>query len=65
MNKQEKVVALLRENPEITAKEIAEMALLSLRTIKSILADLTKDNIIEREGTNRKGIWIVKQQVDL
>ena len=61
----EKVLALLRENPKITAKEIAEITSLSLRTIRNILADLIKDNIIEREGADKKGIWIVKQQINL
>jgi len=56
----EKVLALLRKKPNMTANEMSEVMSLSLRTIKSILADLVKENYIEREGTNKKGEWIVK-----
>jgi len=56
----EKVLALLRENPKITAKEMVEITLLSLRTVKNTLADLINQSIIERQGSRKDGIWIVK-----
>ena len=32
----------------------------SIRTIKNILADLASQNIIERQGARKYGIWIIK-----
>jgi len=57
----EKVLALLQENPKMTAKEMAGITSLSLRTIRNILADLTNKNIIERQGADKKGSWIIKE----
>ena len=56
----EKVLALLTENPNITAKEMADTISISLRTIRNILADLINQNIIERQGSRKDGIWIIK-----
>ena len=56
----EKVLALLKENPKITAKEIMEITTLSIPTIKRILSNLIDKKIIEREGSRKKGNWIVK-----
>jgi len=58
----EKVIALLQENPKITANKMAEITSLSLRTIRNILSDLTNQNFIERQGADKKGIWIIKEQ---
>jgi predicted HTH transcriptional regulator len=55
----EKVLTLLRENPNITAKEMADITSFSIRTVRNILADLTKENIIERQGADKSGFWIV------
>jgi ATP-dependent DNA helicase RecG len=56
----EKVLTLLRENPKITAKEMASITSISLRTIKNILADLVDKNIVERLGSRKDGFWMVK-----
>ena len=57
----EKVLALLRENPKITINEMAETTSLSHRTIKNVLAYLTNQKNIERQGSRKGGIWIVKE----
>ena len=62
LSNKEKVLDLLRDNPNITAKEMAEITTLSNRTIKRILADLTNSNIIKREGSRKDGIWIIKNK---
>jgi predicted HTH transcriptional regulator len=61
----EKVLALLRDNPEMTAKEIVESTDLSLRTIRNILTKLKNSGIIERQGADKDGFWIIKDKNDL
>jgi ATP-dependent DNA helicase RecG len=61
----EKVLALLRENPKITANQMVEITKISLRTIRRILDNLANQNIIERQGSDKNGIWIVKDKNDL
>jgi predicted HTH transcriptional regulator len=53
-------LALIRENSRITAKEMAEKTELSERTIRNILAELQKNQLIERIGARKEGIWILK-----
>jgi ATP-dependent DNA helicase RecG len=60
----EKVLSLLRENPKITANHIAEITLLSLRTIRNIQAKLKNNGIIERQGSDKDGEWIVNDKDD-
>jgi ATP-dependent DNA helicase RecG len=58
---EDKILALILENPKITAKEMREMAEIPLRTVERILAELTDNNVIERAGGKRFGTWIVKK----
>ena len=59
-----KVLDLLKYNPKIKAKEMVEITKLSLRTIRRILDNLANQNIIERQGSRKDGIWIVKDKND-
>jgi predicted HTH transcriptional regulator len=52
---------LIRENPKITAKEMAEKTEISLRTIRRILDNLANKNIIERQGPDKNGIWLINK----
>ena len=38
-------------------KEYADKLSVSLPTVKRLFAKLQKDNVLVREGTNRKGYW--------
>jgi predicted HTH transcriptional regulator len=58
------VLALLRENPKITANQIAEITLLSLQTIRNIQAKLKNSGIIERQGSDKDGEWIINARND-
>ncbi|GAB6010404.1 ATP-binding protein [Dysgonomonas reticulitermitis] len=58
---EDKILALIRENPKITAKEMVEMAEIPLRTVERILAELTDNKVIERAGGKRFGTWVVKK----
>ena len=61
----EKVLALLQYNPNMTAKEMVDITQLSLRTIKNIIAELKNKDIIERQGSKKDGIWVIKGRNDL
>jgi ATP-dependent DNA helicase RecG len=56
----EKVLALIQENSRITAKEIAVKTDLSLRTVRNILDELKNKQLIERQGSRKNGMWILK-----
>lgn len=49
----------INENAGFTQKVYAEMLNVSVPTIKRLFARLQKENVLKREGTNRKGQWII------
>lgn len=50
---------LIRGNPAITPKELKDMMGVSLVTIKRLMADLQKSGKIQRQGSSRKGLWLL------
>lgn len=54
-----KILSLVRENPSITQAEMKEKLQVSIVTVKRLMADLQKRGVIERQGSNRKGKWII------
>ena len=54
-----KIISLIERNPTITQKEYSELSEIPLRTIKRIFSDLQVKGKIKREGSNRKGKWII------
>lgn len=54
-----KVLNLIRDNPSITQSELKEKLQVSIVTVKRLMADLQKRGVIERQGSNRKGKWII------
>ena len=55
----DKILALIKENPKITAKELMVELSLSESTVRRILARLVKLRTIERVGTRIAGEWII------
>ncbi|RZN35452.1 MAG: winged helix-turn-helix transcriptional regulator [Methanosarcinales archaeon] len=55
----EKIILLIKENPSISAKEIAEKLGVSPRAIEMQIAKLKKKNIIIRIGPAKSGQWAV------
>ncbi|MEG0404455.1 MAG: winged helix-turn-helix transcriptional regulator [Anaerorhabdus sp.] len=53
------ILKLINKNSEITQKIIAVEMGLTERAIKKAMVTLTKNGIIKRIGSNRKGRWIV------
>jgi predicted HTH transcriptional regulator len=54
-----KILNLIRENPSITQAEMKEKLQVSIVTVKRLMADLQKRGLIERQGSSRKGKWII------
>ncbi|MBO5472233.1 MAG: putative DNA binding domain-containing protein [Lachnospiraceae bacterium] len=54
-----RLIKIIRQNPAMTHKALGEELLVSATTIKRTLAKLQQEGKIIREGSNRKGKWIV------
>ena len=55
------ILQKLEENPEITQIKLMEEFDLSRKQIKKIIKDLREEGLVERQGSNRSGKWIVKK----
>lgn len=55
--RESRVIELIRVNPKISVDELANKIGVSPRTIKSIIAALTKENKIKRVNGKRYGYW--------
>lgn len=53
------LIELIRENPKITTKELADTLKLSKRQCERIIADLKNRGILSRMGTKRTGYWSI------
>lgn len=61
MNDREmQLINLIRKEPKITAKDIANILNLSKRQCERIVADLKNKGMLSIRGTNRTGYWIVE-----
>ena len=58
-NKETKIIKLIINDPTITTDELSNKLGISVRTVKSNLSKLKKENIISREGGKRFGKWKV------
>lgn len=56
---EKRLLNCINENAGFTPKVYTEMLNVSVPTIKRLFARLQKENILKREGTNRKGRWII------
>ena len=57
---QQRIIALITENAEITTEQLARSVGITRRQIESHIRELKAQGIIEREGGRRYGRWIVK-----
>ena len=53
------VIRLIKNNPRITTAMSMELGK-SRKTISAIIKSRKDRNVIEREGSDRNGIWIIK-----
>lgn len=54
------VLSIIEMNPAITREEIAERTSKTVRTIQRTLTSLKNKGLIERDGANKNGVWILK-----
>ncbi len=58
-NTQEKILILIREQPELTRRELASMLGKTEDSIKYHLLKLTQKGIIKHVGSTKGGKWII------
>ena len=55
------ILAQIKQNPSITRKELAEATGLSSSTIYREINSLVKEEKLIRQGSNKKGSWLIKE----
>lgn len=55
------ILKLIREEPTISQKEIADQLAMNQNTVKYYIRKMQKNELLVREGTNRKGQWIIRE----
>lgn len=61
-NLQEKLMKYIELDSTLTQKEYAAKLNVSVPTVKRLFAKLQKEEVLIREGTNRKGQWKVMRK---
>lgn len=56
---EDRLLSLLCQQPEITQQEAADQLGYSKAWIRRIMKKLQQDGILRREGSTKKGLWIV------
>ena len=56
----DKIIAVLREKPEVSIKEISKTLEISTGSVRHHIEKLKKRNMIEHTGSTKKGKWIIK-----
>ena len=57
---QNRIVEIMRDNPQITISELSKIIGMSNSGIKKNIAKLKEDGVIERVGSDISGSWKVK-----
>lgn len=60
-----KILKMIQINPSITQTELTEKLQVSLLTVKRLMADLQRRGVIERQGSSRKGKWVILRQKEI
>ena len=55
------VLRRMEENPMITQVKLMEEFNLTRKQVQKLIKDLLEDGLIERQGSNRSGKWVVKK----
>ena len=59
IERQQKILNLIKESPTITGKQMSEILSVSQRTIERNLSALQKFGVLKREGKDNDGVWII------
>lgn len=57
----EKIRCLLRDNPQMTTKQLADSLGISDKAVEKHLSKLKADGLLMREGPDKGGKWVVKE----
>ena len=57
----QKILRLMREQPAITIKAIAQQLGLSVGGVRYHINNLKKDGIVEHSGSSKKGTWVIHE----
>ncbi|MBC7196924.1 MAG: winged helix-turn-helix transcriptional regulator [Deferribacterales bacterium] len=60
-----KILEIIAQNPYVTINEISNIIGKSLRSTKSYISVLKKKGILIREGSTKKGKWIVNKNMEI
>ena len=60
INREQAIIALIKNDPQITLAEISEKIGKSLRTVKNSMKALQENGKVERVGGKKNGIWKAK-----
>lgn len=55
------VLRRMEENPMITQVKLMEELNLTRKQVQKLIKDLREDGLVERQGSNRSGKWVVKK----
>ena len=61
-DRQRIIISVIKANPFVTAKQLAETLSVTLRTIERDLSVMQKAHIIRHEGSNKTGVWVVLEK---
>lgn len=56
----DKMIDIMKETPEISVKEIADILNISVGGVRYHINKMKKSGIIEHQGATKKGMWVVK-----
>ena len=59
IERQQKILNLVKESPTITGRQMSETLSVSQRTIERDLSTLQKLGALKREGNDNNGAWII------
>ena len=57
----QKIIDLMKNNPSVTTKQIADALGINVKNAESNIRALKKAGLVGREGARKSGQWIVKQ----
>ena len=59
IERQQKILNIIKESPTITGKQMSETLSVSQRTIERDLSALQKIGVLKREGKDNDGTWVI------
>ena len=62
VERQQKILNLIKESPTITGHQMSEILSVSQRTIERDLSSLQKKGILKHEGKDNAGVWVVMKK---